>query len=89
MNSPTSFLTVFVLFTSVATVLTLLWGFRSAIRRAELSPQEQRRSFGTGTTLLIGWFFAALLTSWLGFYQGAPERIPTIEFGLLFPSSPA
>jgi hypothetical protein len=89
MNSPTSFLTVFVLFTSVATVLTLLWGFRSAIRRAELPPREQRRSFWTGTTLLGGWFFAALLPSWLGFYQGAPERIPTIEFGLLFPSSPA
>ena len=85
MNSPTYFLTVYVLFASVATVITLLWGLRSAIRRAELSPREQRRSFWAGTALLVGWFLAALLSSWLGFYQGAASRIPTIEFGLLLP----
>jgi hypothetical protein len=58
---------------------------RFAIRRAELSLREQRRSFWSGTALLVGWFFAALLPSWLGFYQGAPRRIPTIQFGLLLP----
>jgi hypothetical protein len=84
MNSP-SFLTVYVLFANVATVVALLWGFRSAIRRAELSPREQRRSSWTGATLLVGWFFAAMLSSWLGFYQGAPKRIPTIESSLLLP----
>jgi hypothetical protein len=85
MNSPTSFLTVYVLFATVATVVALLWGLRSAISQAELSPRQQRRSFWAGTALLVGWFFAALLPSWLGFYQGAPKRILTIEFGLLFP----
>ena len=85
MNSSTSFLTVSVLFASIATVVTILWGLRSAIRRAELSPREQRRSFWTGTTLLVAWFFTALVSSWLGFYQGKPTRVPTIEFGLLLP----
>jgi hypothetical protein len=85
MNSSTSFLTVSVLFASIATVVTILWGLRSAIRRAPLSAREQRRSFWTGTTLLVGWFFTALVSSWLGFYQGKPTRIPTIEFGLLLP----
>jgi hypothetical protein len=85
MNSPTSFLTVYVLFVSAATVLTLLWGLRSPISRAELSPRQQSRSLWTGTALLVGWFFGALLPSWLGFYQGANGRIPTIEFGLLLP----
>ena len=68
MNSSTSFLTVSVLFASIATVVTILWGLRSAIRRAPLSAREQRRSFWTGTTLLVGWFFTALVSSWLGFY---------------------
>jgi len=46
MNSPTSFLMVYVLFASIPTVITLFWGgLRSAIRRAELSPRAQRRSF--------------------------------------------
>jgi hypothetical protein len=85
MHSPTSFLTVYVLVTSVATVITLLWGLRAAIRRAALTRREQRRSLWTGTALLVGWFFAALFPSWLGLYQGAPARIPTIEFGLLVP----
>ena len=85
MNSQTFFLTVYVLFATVATVLTLLWGLRSAIGRAELSPREQRRSFWTGTTLLVAWLFTALASSWLGFYQGKPTRVPTIEFGLLLP----
>jgi len=85
MNSSTSFLTAYVLVASVATVITLLWGMRTAISRAELSAPVQRRSFWAGTTLLVGGFLAALLLSWLGFYQGTPTRIPTLEFGLLLP----
>jgi hypothetical protein len=85
MNSPTSFLTAYVLVASLATVITLLWGLRSAISRAELPAREQRRSFWTSTILLVGWFFAALLPSWLGFFQGTRTRIPTVEFGLLLP----
>ena len=85
MDRSTFFLTVYVVIASVATVITLLWGLRAAIRRAVLTAREQRRSFWGGTALLVGWFFAALLPSWLGLYQGAHARIPTIEFGLLLP----
>src|SRR5690242_7044046 len=85
MNTPASFLTVYVLVASVAAVMTLLYGLRAAIRRTELVAREQRRALWIATTLLVGWFLAALLPSWLGFYQGTPARIPTIEFGLLLP----
>ena len=85
MHSPTSFLTVYVVVASVATVITLLWGLRAVISRAALTAQDQRRSFWGGTALLVGWFFAALLPSWLGLYQGVSARIPTIQFGLLLP----
>jgi len=83
MHSPSPFLTIYVIVASIATVITLLWGLCAAISRAELSAREQRRTFWVGTTLLVAWFFAALVPSWLGFYVGT--RIPTIEFGLLLP----
>ncbi len=85
MHSQATFLTAYVVVASVATVTTLLWGLRAAIRRAGLRPGEQRRAFWAGTTVLAGWFFAALVSSWLGLYQGASTRIPTVEFGLLLP----
>ena len=85
MYSSPSFLTVYVIAASLATIVTLLLGLRAAIRRARLTAPEQRGAFGLGTTLLVGWFFVALVSSWLGLYQGTDTRIPTIEFGLLLP----
>ena len=37
MHSPISFLTVYVVVASVATVMTLLWGVRATISRAALT----------------------------------------------------
>jgi hypothetical protein len=85
MNSPASFLTASVIVASIATVTILLWGLRTAVSRAELPAREQRRGFWIGAALLVGWFFAALLASRLGFFQGTPTRIPTVQFGLLLP----
>jgi len=85
MHSSIPFLTVYVTVASSAAVVTLLWGLHGAIRRAEPKPREQRRAFWTGTALLAGWFFAALLSSWLQLYDATRTRIPTIEFGLLLP----
>jgi hypothetical protein len=42
-------------------------------------------AFRSVSALLVAWFFAALTLSWLGFYQGAPSRIPTLQYGLLIP----
>ena len=84
MNSPTSFsLMVSVAVSSVAAVIAFLWVLRAAVSRTELSSHDRYRSLWAGTILLVGWFFAALLSSWLEFYRSA--RIPTIEFGLLLP----
>ncbi len=85
MHSSIPFLTVEVVAGSVAAIITLLWGLRASAGRAGLAVREKGRVFWIGATLLIGWFFAALLASWLGLYQGASARIPTIELGLLLP----
>jgi len=85
MNISTTFLAVYVLGTSAAAIVTLLRGLRTATDQAGLTGRQQRRSFWTGSGLLIGWFFAALLPSWLGLFRGMSTRIPTIEFGLLLP----
>jgi len=85
MQSPIPFLTVYVAVASAAAVVTLLWGLRAAVIRAELTARERRRSLWAGATLLVGWFFTALLPARLELYQGGHTRIPTIEFGLLLP----
>jgi hypothetical protein len=73
-----------VLVASLAAVITLSWGLRSAISRAELparaAPQLLDRH--NSARRLV---FRRLLPSWLGFYHGTPQRIPTLEFGLLLP----
>src|SRR5579863_254933 len=80
-----TFLKFSVLVGSVATIITLLWGLRKIIRSAAFTAREQRRGIWIGTGLLVGWFVAALLSSWFGLYQGAPARVPTIELGLFLP----
>lgn len=84
-NLAHTYLTIYVLGVSVATIIAFLWGLRSAIRRAGLPANHERRSFRAAATLLILWFAAALAASWFGFYQGAETRTPTIQFGLLIP----
>jgi hypothetical protein len=34
---------------------------------------------------LIGWFAIAVALAWFGAYQGAGERLPTIQYGVLVP----
>ena len=47
MHSSASFLTVYVVVASVATVITVLWGLRAAISRAALTAREQRQVSGS------------------------------------------
>jgi hypothetical protein len=69
---------------AVAVVAALLIGLHRALRGAEWD-RGRRRAFWSVAALLVTWFFAALLTVRLGFYQGSPTRIPTLQYGLLIP----
>jgi hypothetical protein len=70
---------------AVATVAAVLSGLHRALELANWSTRDRRQAVSIGTMLLVGWFFAALLPSWSGFYRTAPFGIPTIQYGLLIP----
>jgi hypothetical protein len=63
---------------SVAVVAAVITGLRLVL-------SERSRTFRILSTILVAWFLAALVLTWLGFYQGAQSRLPTIQYGLLIP----
>jgi len=80
-----SYLLPEILIGTVAVVAVALLGLHSALSRAGLPHRDRRRAFWSGSALLVAWFFAALVLSWSGFYQGVASRVPTLPFGLLIP----
>jgi hypothetical protein len=65
--------TDYVLAGALATLAALLFGLRRVLAHRAIS------------VLLGAWFFAALGSTWSGFYQGQSSRVPTIQYGLLIP----
>jgi hypothetical protein len=80
-----SYLLPEILIGTVTVVAVSLFGLRRALSRAGLPVRDRRRAFWTGAALLAAWFFATVLLSWSGFYQGVPSRAPTVQYGLLIP----
>ncbi len=86
MNYPgPDYLPAYVLSGSVAIVVSVLLGVHRGLKGAGWPDRDRRRAVGSMAALLIAWFFAALVPSWLGFYRGTPSRIPTIQYGILIP----
>jgi hypothetical protein len=70
---------------SLAIVAALLFGLNHALARSGW-PAEKRASVSQKTSLvLIAWYGTALTLSWFEFFQGAADRIPTIELGIFVP----
>jgi hypothetical protein len=84
-NLVPSYLPFYVLIGAVAVVAAVLFGLHSALGRAGLPVRDRMHAFWGGSALLVAWFFAALVPSWLGFYRGAPSRVPTLQYALLIP----
>lgn len=74
-----------ILIGTVTVVAVTLFGLHRALNRTTLPVPDRRRAFWGGSALLVTWFFAALILSWSGFFQGGPSRVPTIQYGLLIP----
>jgi len=80
-----SYLAPYLLVGVIASIATLLFGLKSALRRAAWPEKEQAKAFWSLAALLVTWFAFALETSLAGWYGGAARRVPTIQFGLLIP----
>jgi len=80
-----NYLPYYVLSGSVAIIVAILFGLRAAVNRSNWSNDTQSRAIFISTVVLIGWFAAALGLALLGVYQGASDRIPTIQYGIFTP----
>jgi hypothetical protein len=66
-------------------IAALLFGLHHALARSGW-PVEERASVVQKTSLiLIAWYGTALALSWLDFFRGAADRIPTIGLGIFVP----
>ncbi len=84
MTAP-GYLRYYVLIGSVGVVATLLFGLRHALSHVDWSADDQHRVVRMATVVLIGWFGLAIALGVLGVYPGAPDRLPTIQYGILGP----
>ena len=79
------YLPYYVLAGSVAIVAGILLGLRRALIMTGWSSHDRLRAASIAAVVLFGWFGAAIALGWLGVYRGAPDRIPTIQYGILVP----
>jgi hypothetical protein len=84
MNVP-AYLPFYVLGGSVAIIAALLIGLNSALKRADWVEADRGSALRMAAFGLIGWFAFAVVSAWLGAYQGASDRFPVIQYGIAVP----
>jgi hypothetical protein len=80
-----AYLTPFILTGMITVIAALLLGLRRALRRSTWPEKEQTNAFWIVSSLLVGWFVVAAVTSIAGYYRPPFGRPPTIQYGLLVP----
>jgi hypothetical protein len=84
MTIPT-YLPYYVLIGAIAIIATILFGLRNALAKAAWSKHERATAFRFSAIILIGWFLLAFALGLAGVYRAAPDRIPTIQYGIFIP----
>jgi hypothetical protein len=84
MSAPT-YVTYFVLLSSIGIIAAALAGLRVAVGRAEWEQSQRAATLRTATVVLLLWFAAAVALSYAGAFRGTPSSQPTIEFGIFVP----
>jgi hypothetical protein len=84
MNPPV-YLTYYILLTITLASSVMLFGLHKALENAGWPRAERRTAVGAFSSVLIGWYLAALLLSWTGVYAGFKDRFPTIQYGIFVP----
>ena len=79
------YLSVLVLGGSVAMIAATLFGLNRALASAAWPAGERVRVIRAVAVVLTGWFAVAAGLAWIGAFEGAPDRLPTIQFGILIP----
>ncbi len=80
-----AYLSALVLGGSVAMIAATLFGLSRALVRAAWPAGQRARVMQAASVVLVGWFAVAAGLAWTGAYEGAPDSLPIIQFGILIP----
>ena len=80
-----TYLVVYILAADLGILAVVLIGLRQALSSTDWPAALRTSTLRACGALLIAWFVAALALSWLEFFRGAPDRIPTIQLGVFLP----
>src|SRR5258708_35159518 len=81
----TNYLLPSVLIGTLSTTTAILFGIHKALQLAGWPASERKRAVWNTTVLLGTWFIAALVPSWLGFYDRPLFGLPTVQYGMMIP----
>ena len=84
MTIPT-YLPYYVLIGAIGIIGTILFGLHNALAQADWSKHDRASAFRLFAVTLISWFLVALALGLAGAYKAAPDRIPTIQYGIFIP----
>lgn len=80
-----TYLPFYVLIGSVAIILAILFGLRKALADAAWPEYDRNGALRSAAVILIGWFLLATILGIAGAYRAAPDRIPTLQYGIFIP----
>ena len=84
MNVP-NYLPYYVLGGTLATLVVLMSGLRVIVAKSGWPPTAQKTVMYRAGFAIVGWLVVGVALAIGGVYQGASERFPTVQFGLLAP----
>jgi len=84
MTIPT-YLPYVVMFGAIGAITAILFGVRNALANAGWSKRDRAAAFRITAVILISWFLVALALGLAGAYKAAPDRVPTIQYGIFIP----
>lgn len=79
------YLPYYVLASSATIIAALLFGLCHSLKQTTWSSQAKRRTLAAAAAVLIGWFAMSSTLGVLGVYEAVADRVPTIQYGILFP----
>jgi hypothetical protein len=80
-----AYLPYFVVTGAIGVIAAILFGLASALSNAGWAADERAATVRAAAIIIAGGFLVATGLAWMDAYRGAPDRIPTIEYGIFVP----
>lgn len=80
-----AYLSYYVIAGAFGMIAAILFGLSSALRSASWATYQRAATVRAAAVIIVGWFLVTTSLAWMGAYRGAPDRIPTIQYGIFVP----